>query len=133
MENVEVKHSKKIFWMQILKGTLMAVSFSLVAILVFALIIKFVGITDTLISPINQVIKVISIFIGCYYSLRGNNYKGLLKGIYIGLFYTMLAFILFSSLSRSFALNLTFLNDILFGMIIGAICGIIIVNLKKNK
>lgn len=133
MENVLVKDTKKAFWTQVLKGTLIAVSFSLVAILIFALIIKYVGITDNLISPINQVIKVISIFIGTFFALKKDCSKGLAKGLFIGVFYTALAYILFSALSRTFAFNLTLLNDMLFGMIIGAICGIIAVNLKRKN
>lgn len=133
MENILVKDTKKSLWAQVLKGVLISVSFTLVAILLFALVIKYVGITENLISPINQVIKVVSIFFGTYFALKKDCSKGLVKGLFIGVLYTALAYILFAALSRSLNVNLTLLNDILFGMIIGAICGVIVVNLKRKN
>ena len=131
MESIAINDNKKVFWSQILKGILISVSISLVAILIFALIIKFVGITDNLIMPINQVIKVISIFFGVYLALKNCATYGWVKGMLIGLFYTMLAYILFSALSVSFSFNISLLNDALFGALIGAICGVIAVNIRK--
>ena len=131
MESVAVNQNKRVFWSQILKGLLMATSISLVAILLFALIIKFVGITDKLIMPINQVIKVVSIFMGVFVALKQNACKGWVKGMLIGMLYTVVAYILFSALSGAFAMNISLLNDILFGAIIGSICGVITVNLRK--
>ena len=58
---------------------------------------------------------------------------GLVSGLLIGICYTILAFLVFSLLGGSFVLDLTLLTDIVFGAIIGAICGIICVNLKKTN
>lgn len=131
MEQVLTVKTKKAFWSQIIKGVLLATSVSLIGILIFALIIKFVGISSNLIMPINQVIKVISLFLGCFFALKTDSTKGLLKGLIIGFLYTIFAYLLFSLLSTKFAFNLTLLNDILFGTLIGGICGIIAVNLRK--
>jgi putative membrane protein (TIGR04086 family) len=114
----------------VLKGALFAVSVSLVAILLFAFIIKLTSISDGLISPINQAIKGISILMGCFYTFKHTQSNGLIKGILIGVLYTMLSFLIFSLLNGELSFTKTFVNDILFGAIIGAICGVIAVNLK---
>src|SRR5574344_847453 len=96
-------------WLTILKGSLIALSISLVGILIFAFFIKYVAISTDAIKPINQVIK----------------------GIIV-LAYTVLSFIVFSILYGNFEFNKTLINDFLFGGIIGAICGIISVNFRKK-
>ncbi len=123
--------SKKTFWLQVLKGSLAAVSISLVLILIFALLVHFTGLNESFIMPINQVIKVISILIGVFLALKTNKQQGFFKGLLIGLFYTVMSYLLFSLLSSSISIGLTSLNDLAFGMLIGGLSGIIAVNTKK--
>ncbi|MBQ0017429.1 MAG: TIGR04086 family membrane protein, partial [Clostridiales bacterium] len=113
------------------KGALVSVCVSLVAILVFAFVIKLTGMSDGLIKPINQIIKALSIFFGTNLVLKKTKQKGLITGIIIGLCYSLFAFIVFSILNGKFCFDITLLIDILFGGIMGAICGVICVNLKK--
>ncbi len=123
--------SKKTFWLQILKGSLSAVSISLVLILFFALIVHFSGLSESFIMPINQVIKVLSIFTGTTLGLKTNKQQGFIKGLLIGLIYTIFAYVLFSILSSSISIGLSSLNDLAFGSLIGGLSGVIAVNLKK--
>ena len=116
----------------ILKGSLIALCMSLVLVLVFAFLLKFTNLPDSIIYPVNEVIKGISVFVGVFISLRKSKELGLISGLLIGLVYTIIAFLVFSLLSMNFAFDLTFLTDIIFGAIIGAICGIICVNIKKT-
>ncbi len=118
--------------MKYVRGALVAVSISLVAILIFALLIRLLGISDGAIMPINQIIKILSIFFGVWFALRNDRTKGAMRGAIIGLVYTILAYLVFSILSGSFAFDISTFNDILFGTAIGAICGVIIVNVKKR-
>lgn len=115
----------------VLKGALAAITVSLVAILLFAFIIKLTSIGDSFISPLNQAIKGISILMGCFYALKQTNSNGLVKGILVGVLYTMLSFLIFSLLNGQFGYSKTFVNDLLFGAIIGAICGVIAINFKR--
>ena len=118
----------------ILKGSLIAVVVSLVGILFFAFIIKMFGITDQFLKPVNQVIKAISILCGVFGALKSCKEKGLVLGLLIGLVYTLFAFLVFSALNGNFKFDKSLLTDILFGGIMGAICGVVAVNLKgKNK
>lgn len=117
----------------LLKGTLIALCISLVLVLVFAFLLKFTNIPDTAISPINMVIKGISIFLGVFIGMKKSKELGLVCGLLIGLCYTFLAFLVFSALSGSFAVDTTLFTDLIFGAVIGAICGIICVNIKKSS
>lgn len=115
----------------VLKGSLISLSISLVLVLVFAFLLKFTNIPESIIYPVNQVIKGVSVFAGVFIGLKKSRQLGLASGLIIGLVYTILAFLIFSVLSGSFSMDLTFLTDIIFGGVIGAICGIICVNIKK--
>ena len=130
MESTKKNNSSLV--VQSLKGALISVIVSLIGILFFAFFIKIMGISEGAIKPINQIIKAISIFIGVFLGVRISADKGLLRGLLIGIIYTFLAFIIFSALNGKFSFDKTLLNDVLFGGISGAICGIICVNLKKK-
>ena len=127
-----LKISNNSLFFNITKGTLTAVCVSLILVLVFAFLLKFTNIPESTIMPVNQVIKGLSIFIGVFVGLKKNKELGLLNGLLIGLFYTIIAFLIFACLGGVFKLDITFLTDILFGGVMGAICGIICVNLKKS-
>jgi len=124
--------SKYSMWWGILRGSLISVSLSLIMILLFALFINFFNVSEKVILPINQVIKIISIFVGsmCAFS-RYNRSNGFIKGMLIGIIYTILAYSIFSILAGQMSFSITSITDMLFGGIIGGICGIIAVNIKK--
>ena len=127
-----VSNGKNNILLTILKGSLIALSVSLIGILIFAFVLRFVPISDTLIMPINQVIKGLSVLVGTIFALKKVNEMGLISGLLIGLVYTAVAFVTFSILDGNFDFSITILNDLLFGGIIGGICGIIAVNLKRK-
>ena len=120
------------FFLTTLKGALYALSVCLIGILIFAFILRFVSISDSLIRPINQVIKTISILLGTFVALKKSKDMGLISGLVIGLMFTITAFLAFSILDGHFDFGITLINDCLFGAIVGGICGIIAVNLRKK-
>ncbi len=128
----ELKSSSSPILKYILQGSLIALCTSLILILVFAFILKFTNISDSIILPVNQVIKGISVFIGVFLGLKKSKELGLVCGLLIGFIYSIIAFLVFSILSGGFSFNISVLTDIVFGAIIGAICGIICVNIKKS-
>lgn len=105
------------------------VTFSL--IIIFALVIKWTNLKDSVITPVNLVIKGISVFLGALILTKGST-KGLLHGILFGAVYTIIAFSVFSLLVGEFLLGVGFLSDIAFSAVVGAIAGIIGVNIKKK-
>ncbi len=120
------------FWLSIVKGVGVGLCVALVGILLFAFLLRFTTISDKIISPVNQVIKGVSIFFGVFIGMKKHKQMGLLNGLLIGLFFTISAFLVFSLLDGAFVFDRTLFNDLIFGSVIGAICGIICVNLKKN-
>lgn len=129
--NSEKSASGNLFFC-VLKGVIAGLCVALVGILIFAFVLRFTSISDKIIAPVNQVIKGISIFFGVFIGMKKHKNMGLLSGLLIGFFFTIFAFLVFSILDGAFVFDRTFLNDIIFGSVIGAICGIICVNLKKN-
>ena len=85
----------------IIKSTLIAVLISVVAILGFAILLKFIDMSDLVIKIINQIIKIISIFFGNFILLKNDKSRGLVKGLFLGIMYTLIAFVVFSMLNSS--------------------------------
>ena len=131
MDKVNKKNNK--MFLTVLKGSLIAVAISLVGILFFAFAIKLFGLSDGWLKPVNQVIKALSIFMGVFFALKTQKEKGLIKGCIIGFVYTAVAFLVFSILNGKFTFDKSLITDILFGSIMGAICGVIAVNLKSKN
>lgn len=115
---------------QILKGVCLGVIFNFIAVIVFSFIIEIAGITDNVIKPVNQFIKIISVFISCYFTLEGN--KGYLKGLTVGLFVFLITNVIFWLISGGVFFSLSFIIDVIFCSLIGLISGIISVNIKKG-
>ncbi len=133
VRSVDSSKPKNKLLLSVLKGSLVSLCFSLVGILIFAFILKFTNISDSVINPVNQVIKAASVLLGVFIGLKKEKEMGLVSGLLIGLIYTVVAFLVFSILDGCFVFDRTLLNDILFGGISGAICGIICVNIKKSS
>ena len=68
---------------QVIKATSAAVIISLVFVLVFTVIIQFCSLSPSVIKPVNQVFKILSVVAGGLIFIRGE--KGWLKGIIYGL------------------------------------------------
>lgn len=115
----------------VLKGVLVAVCVSIVGVLAFAIVYKFVQIGDTTIKIVNQVIKVLSVVLGVNVALKSDRKKGAVKGILVGVIYSIVSYTVFGLLSSTFTFSLSVLFDALFAGIVGLIAGISLVNLKK--
>ena len=120
----------KIFIKDVVKSALFSLIITLVSVLILGIIVKFVVIPPTILLPVNQVIKVISVLLGCVIAIRDKR-NGALKGGICGLIYTLLSVFIFLILGISLKESFSFI-DVLLGIIIGAISGIIAVNTGKK-
>ena len=128
MEMIEKQQG---FWKSTIKGSLSALSFSLILVLIFAFMLRFFAISDGLITIIIEIIKGASILGGTIIAMKKCKEMGFLTGLAIGIAFTALSFTLFSILdSFTFEFSRTLLKDLLFGSLIGGISGIIAVNLR---
>ena len=123
------KTQKNGFFKQIIKGALASVIVTLLAILAFALVIKFTYLSNGVIKSVNQFIKVVSVFLGCVICISGK--QGLIKGLLIGVFTSLVIYLIFSLCDVGVGLKTAQAIDLLFLAIIGAVSGIISVNVKK--
>lgn len=122
---------KKPIFKVLLKGVVVSLCVAFVLVLLFAFILRFTTISDSIIAPVNEVIKGVSIFLGVFIGMRKVKSNGIISGILIGFFFTIFAFLIFSLLDGHIVFDKTLIFDLIFGTIIGGICGIISVNLKK--
>ena len=119
------------FFSSVFKATALALICSLVGILIFALVIKFAALNQTTIKTVNQFIKVVAVFIGCFFSVKGNT--GIVKGAVAGALCTFILYAVFALMSGSTLFGLEMLADVGFTAVVGGISGIIAVNLKGKE
>lgn len=140
-ENIKVKEKKfpgakslklnKANIVDIARATLIAVIISLISVLIFGIVIKLTDVPDGIILPINQVIKVISVLLGCIIGFKQKE-KGALKGAVVGTLYTALSVLIFWIICGSPKGSFSW-ADALTGVISGVIAGIIAVNVGKKQ
>ena len=120
----------KEFFSGIIKAVFSAVIITLVGVLIFAGIVKFALLSQTVIKAVNQFIKILAIFLGCSFCIRGKN--GLIRGTMMGFLTTIITYLLFSLFFGKIMLGNNFLLDLIFTSVIGGVSGIISVNIKKG-
>ena len=121
----------KTFLKDVIKSALFSLIITLVCVLILGIVVKFVAVPPTILLPINQVIKVISVLLGCVIAIKDKR-NGAIKGGICGLIYTLLSVFIFLILGMSLKESFSFI-DVLLGIIIGAISGIIAVNTGKKS
>ena len=126
MDNTE----KTGFIFTVLKGVGITIISTLIGVLIFAGIIKTAYLDVSVIKPVNQFIKVLSVFLGCFFSVK----KGLalIKGALIGVISTVVIYLLFAFIGGGVSFGVSFFLDLVFGLIAGAVSSVIASNVKKR-
>lgn len=130
--DTKVMTNNKNSFLSVLKGAIVSVSLTLILILLFALVIRFFNISDNLIFPINQVIKVVSLFVGIMSAIKTTNEKGFIKGMILGMIYFILSFVVFSILQGSFSIKIENIYDFVLTVFACGLIGIILVNIRRK-
>lgn len=116
----------------IVKASLIGVVVSILLVLVFAFVLKFVDLSSNTISIVDQIIKIISIFVAITILNKINGESLLVKGFATGAIYSIITFVVFSILNGGINFSIAIFTDILFSSLVGGACAIII-NLIKKK
>lgn len=116
--------------LSVIKGVGTAIIVTLVGVLIFAAVVKIASLGTGVIKAVNQFIKILSVFLGVSVSVRGK--MGLVKGIAVGVCSTVITYLLFALIGGEVSFGTAFFIDLLFGLIVGGISGVISVNVKKN-
>lgn len=116
--------------LKFIKSLFISLIITFACIIVFAFVIKWTGLADCYITPVNLVIKAISVFAGAFILTKKQS-GGLIKGGVFAVIYTLISFTIFSILAGGFHLGLGLVSDFAFNIVVGAVAGIIGVNKQK--
>ena len=116
----------------IIKASLVGVIASILLVLLFAFVLKFVDLNSNVITITDQFIKIVSIFMAVFALSKSGGDKLLAKGLIVGAVYSILAFIVFSILNGGINFSVAIFTDIAFSALVGGVSAIII-NLFKRK
>ena len=111
-------------------GALMA---ALLFVGLFAASIKLFHISENSIPVVNEVAKAVCMLIAAFLAVLQRPNKGWLKGGIAGGLYVILSFMVFSIIDGDWTISWLILSDLVMGMVVGGIGGIIMVNLKRKK
>lgn len=125
-----VKEDIKNILIEVLRAVVISIITLLIGILIFSLIVKSALLSTSVIKIVNQFIKTLSIFLGAFFVFKNN--RGLIKGITLGVLFTIISYIIFAIMGSHISLNGAFFLDLLFCTVIGLISGIISVNIRKK-
>lgn len=117
------------FFGQFIKGVITAVAVTLIAVLAFAFVLSLTSLSDGVIKPVNQFIKLVSVFCGAAVAVKGD--KGFLKGAAIGTASSVLTFFVFGLIGGGLSFGLNFFIDILCAAVMGGLSGAIAIIRKK--
>jgi putative membrane protein (TIGR04086 family) len=112
-----------------LKGLGFSFIFTLVLFLLFAIILRFSNISDSIIPGIVLIVSIISILCGASICTKDAKNQGWLWGGSIGGAYALLLYVISSFILTGFSLTATTIYLILGYILIGAIGGIIGINI----
>ena len=114
-----------------LRSVLVAIISALLFVLIFALILRWASLPDTVITPVNYVIKFLSLLLGIMIGFKHRK-NGILKGAIVGLTFMLLSWLIFTAMDGFKSVNFRPL-DLVFLALGGGIIGVIKVNLKGLK
>lgn len=118
-------------WGTFFKGLLTAVAVTLGCILLFALLMQWLKPGDEVIRVVNQLIKLVSIFVGVWMMLKRSTDKAMLLGAGMGLAYMGLGVALYALLSGQQLPFSAYLADLAMGVAGGGIAGALLKALRK--
>ena len=113
-------------------SALVALLVTVVLILVLAIVLTFADLDSGVIRPINQVIKVISIFVGVLVLLRQVKKSGIVNGSILAVLYTIVSTGVFSILMGEILFGGSFFVDLVFSVALGAISGVTVITQKRR-
>lgn len=121
------------FILNLIKSACVGVIVSVLLVLIFAFVLKFVDLSDRVISVVDEIIKIASIFVSILYLIKHSPYKILFKSALVGAVYVLLTFVVFSALRGEYSFGMSTIVDVLMGAVVGSIIAIILNIFKRDK
>ena len=115
---------------RVIKGSAFAVVLTLILLLIYSTFLTYTKLNESTMPAFIIIITAISILVGSLMSSANIKKNGLTNGALVGLIYVIVIYLLSSTVSKSFSLNIYSIIMITASVIAGAIGGIIGVNKK---
>ena len=116
------------------KGLVLSAVFTVFAILIFAFVIKVANIDGGTIPVVNQVIKMVGVWIAVYFATKKDVKPGVLKGLLSGILYIAVGFMVMSLIGGEWGVLSVLVSDLGLGAAAGAIFALILSLLRpKDK
>ena len=113
------------------RGLLLSILVTVVAVIVFALIIGLTDMSDGVIQIVNQIIKVAAIFFGTRAIVPKGAENGIRRGALLGLIYMGVGVLLYALLSSQKLTVMGYLTDVLMGVAAGGLSGMVLGSMGK--
>ena len=115
---------------KVIKGSAFSIIITLIGLLVYSIILSYTSVSESTIPTIVIIITAISILIGSTISTSNIKKNGIINGMFVGLIYIAIIYLLSSIVTGNFLLNITSIIMIITSVLTGALVGIIGVNKK---
>ncbi|NLZ48549.1 MAG: TIGR04086 family membrane protein [Clostridiales bacterium] len=120
---------QRAFFTKVSMGVFRAVLITIVLLVVFSIIMTFKEVSTQFISVYYVVATCLSVVYGAIYSARKNNRNGWLVGILVAVLYMSLIYILSALLFKNFSFGTTELLRLLIAILVGALSGMLGINI----
>ena len=132
--SIKAKYKEKtlgvVTLLKIMKGMFVSLIITFASIILFAFIIKWANLSDSIITPVNLVIKGVSILFGVLV-VNKNSGKKLINGLVFSVLYSLVTFLVFSCLAGTLVIGFGLAVDFIFNCVVGAIASFLTA-LSKN-
>lgn len=115
---------------KVIKGSAFSIIITLIGLLVYSIILSYTSVSESTIPTIVIIITAISILIGSTISTSNIKKNGIINGMFVGLIYIAIIYLLSSIVTGNFLVNITSIIMIITSVLTGALGGIIGVNKK---
>ena len=125
--------NRKTILKSLILGLICSIVFTLLCMLILAAALILLRFPDNLLTTLNQIVKLAAVVIGTCASVPRGGEKGLVTGTVLGLFYSVLGYVLFILLGEgSFSIR-CLLGEIMLAWAAGAVTGAIRANLPSRS
>ena len=115
---------------KVIKGSAFSIIITLIGLLIYSIILSYTSVSESTIPTIVIIITEISILIGSTISTSNIKKNGIINGMFVGVIYIAIIYLLSSIVTGNFLLNITSIIMIITSVLTGALGGIIGVNKK---